>query len=162
MILTMSNEIIKIPDTRNILDLCVEAALQSTCQRAKCGSVIMAPNGKLVGVGYNSQPCDFSEFCIKDDLGPGFKSDRTCCIHAEQRAIHNTMMTFPNFISGSSLYFIRLDKDNIPMKAGDPYCTICSKAALDARVKFFNLWDGDGWRQYDTFYYNELSFQYGR
>jgi deoxycytidylate deaminase len=38
-------------------------------------------------------------------------TDKTCCIHAEQRAIMNALRNHPNEIEGADLYFMRLDKD---------------------------------------------------
>jgi deoxycytidylate deaminase len=106
-----------------------------------------------------SQPCNFNGSCFKDSLSIDFKSDKTCCIHAEQRAIIDTLRKNPERISGSSLFFIRLDENDIPKRSGDPYCTICSKMALDVGIKYFNLWHNDGWVAYETDYYNKLSFK---
>ena len=38
-------------------DELVEVARKSTCHRSKCGSIIVK-DGKIIGVGYNSQPCN--------------------------------------------------------------------------------------------------------
>lgn len=46
------------------------------------------------------------------------------------------------------------------LKAGKPYCTICSKMALDVGIAEFVLWHEEGITVYDTKEYNELSFQY--
>jgi hypothetical protein len=45
-------------------------------------------------------------------------------------------------------------------KSGKPYCTICSKSALDIGIKEFVLWHEDGICAYDTAEYNLLSFDY--
>jgi hypothetical protein len=42
--------------------------------------------------------------------------------------------------------------------AGAPYCTICSKMALDVGLRWFGLWHETGIRMYDTREYNDLSF----
>ena len=111
-----------------------EIALQSTCERARCGSVIVE-NDEIIGSGFNSPPghlesqrrcsCEKSSYHKK-------VTDKTCCIHAEQRAIMNALIDNPDKIIGSRLYFIRLDEEGKPSKAGKPYCTICSKMSLDA------------------------------
>lgn len=137
-------------------------ALNSTCLRSKCGSVIVADN-IIIGRGYNSPPMDnILHVCRKDSLPMDFKSDKTCCIHAEQRAIINALRNYSNKINEGRLYFIRLNENNEISYAGKPYCTICSKMALDVGLKEFVLWHEEGITVYDTEYYNELSFQYRR
>lgn len=152
---TLLNEL----EIKNSILTCIAVAKMSTCKRSKCGSVIVK-DGKVIGMGYNSMPCDKESVCIKDNLSPTFKSDKTCCIHAEQRAVFDALRTNPNAIVGSRLYFIRLDENDNPKHAGDPYCTICSKMALDVGIKEFVLWHKEGYTVYDTFEYNELSFKY--
>jgi hypothetical protein len=66
----------------------------------------------------------------------------------------------PDKLSGSRLYFIRLDENETPSRAGEPYCTICSKMALDVGISEFVLWHDKGVCVYDTRAYNSLSFQY--
>ena len=105
-------------------------------------------------------PCNEVADCFKDTLDKTFKSDKTCCIHAEQRAIMDALKDYPGQIRESRLYFIRLDDQNQPKKSGKPYCTICSKMALDAGISEFVLWHKEGITVYDTKEYNELSFQY--
>lgn len=46
------------------------------------------------------------------------------------------------------------------VKAGKPYCTICSKLALDVGIKEFALWHEEGITIYNTEEYNTLSYQY--
>ncbi len=135
-----------------------DVAKKSTCKRSKCGSVIVS-NGLIIGEGYNSMPCNEDSECFKDKLASTFKSDKTCCIHAEQRAILNALKN-NHELKDSVLYFIRLDENDEPKRSGEPYCTICSKMALDVGVAKFVLWHKEGWIAYGTKYYNELSFQY--
>lgn len=153
-----------LPEDGRILHMLIDIARRSTCHRSRCGALVT--NGTLyLGAGWNSKPRDcYSSECIKDSLPEGFKSDPTCCVHAEQRAIMDTLERegTNRGIFGSSLYFLRLDTEGKPEVAGDPYCTTCSKMALDIGIVFFCLWNGDGWRQYDTKIYNELSFSYGK
>ncbi len=67
----------------------------------------------------------------------------------------------PEKLFGSRLYFIRVDDGGLPSRAGGPYCTICSKMALDVGIEEFVLWHQKGICIYDTKEYNKLSFQYG-
>ena len=136
----------------------VSIAKKSTCYRSKCGSIIIN-NNQVIGRGYNSQPCNLNGLCFKDELSSDFKSDKTCCIHAEQRAIIDSLKNHPDEVQGSNLYFIRLDEYDNPKHSGEPYCTICSKMALDVGISKFNLWHSEGWTSYDADYYNKLSFK---
>ena len=134
----------------------VNVARKSTCERSKCGTIIIK-NDIIIGRGYNSQPCNLVGRCFKDSLPKEFKSDRTCCIHSEQRAIFDALSKGDPF--GSQLFFIRLDEHDNPKISGDPYCTICSKSALDVGISTFCLLHKEGWTAYDTNYYNKLSFK---
>lgn len=144
----------------NYFDAAVKIALGAKCRRSKCGSIIVK-NNEIIGTGYNSPPKDKTlDHCIKDRLPADFKSDKTCCIHAEQRAIMDALKRNPDKLAGSRLYFIRLDENGSPQKAGEPYCTICSKMALDTGVAEFVLWHEKGISVYDSDEYNTLSFQF--
>jgi len=137
-------------------------ALNATCERALCGSVIVK-NNKIIGSGFNSPPQNIEEqrkcTCSKDSYHKKV-TDKTCCIHAEQRAIIDALKNNPDKIVGSRLYFIRLDKDNNPAFAGKPFCTICSKLALDVGISEFVLWHKEGVCVYNTEEYNLLSYEY--
>lgn len=139
----------------------IEIAKMATCKRSKCGSIIVADECVIIGEGYNSMPCNETGECFKDKLSPTFKSDKTCCIHAEQRAIMNALENrWRDQIKGSTLFFIRLDENDNPKHSGEPYCSICSKMALDVGIANFVLWHKEGWTSYNTKEYNELTFQY--
>lgn len=141
---------------------CSREALKSTCLRSKCGSVIVKDN-EIIGKGYNSPPAnlEIQRRCICDKSSLHKKIvDKTCCIHAEQRAIINALINNPEKILGSQLYFIRLNKDEKQSYSGSPYCTLCSKMALDVGIKKFALWHKEGIAEYDTGEYNLLSFQF--
>lgn len=139
-----------------------EVAKLATCERAKCGSVIVKDN-TIIGSGYNSPPSEKENqrrcTCAKDSYDKKV-TDKTCCIHAEQRAIIDALKKNPEKLNGSRLYFIRLGKDDVLSKSGKPYCTICSKMSLDVGIEEFVLWHEEGIGVYDTDEYNTLSFQY--
>lgn len=141
---------------------CAEIARGATCGRSQCGSVIVY-HDKEIGIGFNSPPHDLDEQkrCAQEKNTYDKKvTDKTCCIHAEQRAIIDALRKYPSKIPGSRLYFIRLDADGAPSRAGKPYCTICSKMALDVGIAEFVLWHEEGVCVYDTDEYNDLSFQF--
>lgn len=140
-----------------------DTAQHATCQRDKCGSVVVSAIGKIIGRGYNSPPHDLESQrrCTVDKATyhPKVK-DTTCCIHAEQRAILDALHHYPSQVVGSTVYFMRLDTNGQPTYAGQPYCTLCSKIALDTGVAFFGLWHSSGAKLYPTPEYNTLSYQY--
>ncbi len=143
------------------IELAAIVAQDSTCHRSQCGSIIVK-NELIIGKGYNSPPGgERIDECFKDKLPPSFKSDRTCCMHAEERAVMDALRNHADKIEGSRLYFIRLSGEGKPVQAGLPYCTICSKMTLEAKVGEFVLWHEQGICVYNTTEYNELSFLYG-
>ena len=146
------------------LNQAAEIALQATCERSKCGCVIIVWD-ECIGRWYNTPPNNLESqrrcSCSKDGYHKKV-TDKTCCIHAEQRAIMDALKNHPDKIVGSRLYFIRLDENNNPSFAGKPYCTICSKMALDVGISEFVLSHQEGICVYGTEEYNNLSYQYSQ
>lgn len=139
-------------------------ALKSTCLRAKCGAVIVKDN-EIIGRGFNSPPknLESQRRCSNDKENYDKKvTDKTCCVHAEQRAIIDALNKNPKKLQGAKLYFIRLDKDGIKKFAGNPYCTIYSKMALDVGISHWILLHKEGICIYDAEEYNNLSFNYNK
>jgi len=137
-------------------------AKKSTCGRAKCGCVI-AKDGQIIGVGFNSPPKNLAsqKRCFSDKSSYDKKvTDKTCCIHAEQRAIIDALKKNPSKMLGSRLYLIRLDTEEKLTIAKEPYCTICSKFALEVGISEFVLYQKEGICVYDTEEYNDLSYRY--
>ncbi len=138
-----------------------QVAEHALCQRAKCGTVIVQ-DGKILGKGYNAPPLDaeMNRTCARE-LQPGKpKYDQTCCVHAEWRAIVDALKNDAQAVAGSTLYFTRVDSAGIIVKSGQPYCTVCSRLALDVGIKAFILWHEEGIVAYPTSDYNELSYSY--
>ncbi len=135
-------------------------ATSALCHRSRCGSVIVA-GGKVIGRGANSPAdgCALAE-CFKGALPAAFRSDRTCCVHAEQRAILDALRRHPNQVAGARLHFIRLDEHGQPAPAGAPYCTICSKMTQVAGISEFVLLHPEGITVYGADEYNRLSFRH--
>jgi deoxycytidylate deaminase len=134
----------------------------STCLRAKCGSIIVKDN-TIIGTGFNSPPGNLENQrrckCSKDDYDKKV-TDKTCCVHAEQRAILNALAKNSQRIIDSSLYFTRIDEWENLKVSGEPYCTICSKMALDIGISEFILFNKQGVCAYNTGEYNTLSFNF--
>jgi len=149
----------ELEEAKQYLYMTMQVAEFSKCLRTKSGSLIVN-GGMVIGKGFNSPPLNLSiESCLKDALPLDFDSDATCCVHAEQRAIMDALRAHPEKIKGSRLYYVRLDTKNNLLFAESPYCTICSKLALDAGIGEFVLWHSKGICVYDTVEYNALSFQ---
>lgn len=144
------------------LQAAIVAARQASCLRSRCGSVIVK-DGYIIGTGFNS-PAGERETerrCTADKTAYDSKvTDKTCCMHAEERAIMDALRHRPDQLLGSTLYFIRLDGEGNPQHAGAPYCTLCSKLALDAGIALFVLWHEAGMTAYPTDEYNRLSYDF--
>lgn len=138
------------------------AARKATCHKAKCGTVIVK-NGEILGEGWNSPPRELEEQRTCDRIfGHADKEgfDTTCCVHAEWRAILNALRTNGDDVRGADLYFARIDDKGAILKAGDPYCTVCSRLALESGIATFFLWRDEGICAFDTKEYNTLSYNY--
>lgn len=147
---------------RKFIDEAAIMARKSTCSRSKCGCVIVN-NAEIIGRGFNSPPNDLESQrrCSNNKENYNRKiTDRTCCIHAEQRVMFDALKNHPEKLQDSKLYFIRLDKNGNKLFSGKPYCTICSKMALDLGIKEFILWHEDGICSYGAEEYNNKSFGY--
>ncbi len=136
-------------------------AQKSMCTRGHGGAVI-AKDGTIIGRGYNAPPKNDSHHakCHLDQrTSRKPKSDRTCCVHAEWRAITDAF-THGHDVAGSDLYFIGASDDGSMRYSGAPYCTVCSRLALDLGILRFGLWHETGITLYDTATYNDLSYAY--
>lgn len=139
----------------------VALARQAGCSDAHCGAVIVK-DGEIIGRGFNSPPMGASTnrcHIPKTDYHTRV-TDKTCCIHAEVRAIHDALRHSSDKLLGSDLYFVRVDGAGGPKYSGAPYCTLCSKLVLDAGIATFHLLHEEGIVSYPTDEYNERSFSY--
>ncbi len=145
-------------------------AQKAECLRDKCGAVVVL-NGEIIGRGFSSpagglvldkngesnRKCELN---LITSAKP--KSDRTCCVHAEWRAIISALKQKNDTqnLNGSILYFTRVDGEGNILKSGEPYCTVCSRLALDNGISYLALWHESGIKLYNTREYNELSYQF--
>ncbi len=138
-----------------------DAAQSALCTKAKCGSVIVK-NGEVIGAGYNAPPlnAEGNRMCGATHTNGKPKYDATCCLHAEWRAILDAVKHNPDKLYGSQLYFVRVDDAGAVIRSGRPYCTVCSRLALDAGIATFALWHEEGIGEYPTDEYNKLSYEY--
>lgn len=137
-------------------------AQNATCERAKCGTVIVC-DGEIIGEGFNGPALgeESNRTCGDEyDLDIKPKYDKTCCIHAEWRAILDACKRNADKIAGSVLYFMRVDDSGNFTDAGDPYCTTCSRMTLEAGIGQFALWNAEGADIYDADEYNRRSYEY--
>lgn len=139
-------------------------ALSARCLRAKCGAIIVASDGVMIGSGYNAPPTDdvLLQKCSNEnyDRTKKPKYDLTCCVHAEWRAIIDALKNNSERLRGATLYYVRLGDDGNIRRSGQPFCTVCSRLALDVGIATFGLWHEDGVMLYDTNDYNERSYAY--
>lgn len=150
------------PDHLRFFNLAAEVAKKVTCERAKCGSVVVAASGEVIGEGYNAPPLEdeSQRICSAEwRLNTKPKYDKTCCVHAEWNATLNACKYAPDKLEEATLYFMRIDEDGNFTDAGEPYCTVCSRLALQSGIAQFALWN-NGPDIYMTTDYNRLSYAY--
>ncbi|MBE3605037.1 hypothetical protein IMX07_15580 [bacterium] len=137
-------------------------AHKATCNRAHCGAIIVSSEGRIIGKGYNAPPLgDEGQRMCDAQLDQSIKknNDKTCCVHAEWNALISALKEHGDMVDGSTLYFMRVDEDGNFTEAGEPYCTVCSRLALESGVATFGLWNG-GPQMIDTTTYNQKSYAY--
>lgn len=148
-------------------------ALDSECGEAKCGAVLVGSSAfdpqrgtyrlfehSMLSVGFNGPPGGKNALrrCGRTQpskLHP--RADRTCCVHAEARAILSAPR---DRLVGSKLYFARVDGAGNLKPSGRPYCVSCSKLAVEVGVSTWVLWHEDGPHEYGAERYHELSLRY--
>jgi hypothetical protein len=138
-----------------------KVAEEATCFKAKCGSIIVTKDGKTIGSGFNAPPAGDEEQRLCSAImviNENPKYDKTCCVHAEWQAILNATKTHGTAIEGSTLYFMRVNKEGDFTDAGLPFCTVCSRLALESGVSYFALYNDNGADIYDTKEYNTVSY----
>lgn len=138
-----------------------DTAKDATCLRAKCGSVIVK-DSVIIGKGFNSPALDdeSQRLCSADmDTSIKPKYDKTCCIHAEWRAVLDACKTDADKLAGSVLYFMRIDAAGNFTDAGDPFCTVCSRLTMESGVEEFALYNNEGADVYTLDEYNSKSYE---
>lgn len=141
-----------------------QVAQQATCDQAHCGAVIVSADGVVIGTGYNAPPQgDESQRMCDAQFDTTLKktSDKTCCVHAEWNAIIDALKHHGTAVEGSTLYFMRVNDKGDVTDAGDPWCTVCSRLALESGIATFGLWN-QGPEMIDTQTYNIRSYSYFR
>lgn len=139
-----------------------KVAMKATCLKARCGAIVVSEDGQVIGYGYNAPPLndENQRQCLNSyPKSSKPKSDRTCCVHAEWNAILEALKSHPAEVEGSTLYFMRIDENNNFTEAGEPYCTVCSRLALQSGIKVFGLWN-DGPEMWDAKEYNIKSYEF--
>lgn len=145
---------------RPYFEKAANVAREATCLRAKCGSIIVK-NEVIIGEGFNSPAGNdedqrLCEAAMDTAIKP--KYDKTCCIHAEWRAVLEACKTNVDKLAGSVLYFMRINNDGEFTDAGDPFCTVCSRLTLEAGVGEFALYNNGGADIYALDEYNQKSY----
>jgi deoxycytidylate deaminase len=146
---------------RPYFESAADVAKDATCLRAKCGSIIVK-DSIIIGQGFNSPALDNEDqrLCAAEmDTTLKPKYDKTCCIHAEWRAVLDACKTNADKIGGSVLYFMRINEAGEFTDAGDPFCTVCSRLTMEAGVSEFALYNNGGADIYPLDEYNLKSYQ---
>lgn len=141
--------------------MAAEIANDATCRRAKCGSIIVH-DMLIIGKGFNSpaRNDDTQRLCEAEmDTAVRPKYEKTCCIHAEWRAVLDACKTNANKLKGSVLYFMRVDENGDFTDAGGPFCTVCSRLTMEAGVSEFALYNSGGADIYPLDEYNMKSYE---
>lgn len=142
-------------------EMAAEVAKDATCLRAKCGSVIVK-NSIVIGTGFNSPALNLEDQRVCEaemNTTAKPKYDKTCCIHAEWRAVLDACKTSADRLAGSVLYFMRIDEHGAFTDAGDPFCTVCSRFTMEAGIGEFALYNRDGADIYSLDEYNKKSYE---
>ena len=139
-----------------------KVAAHATCNRAHCGAIIVTSDGEIIGRGYNAPPQgDESQRMCDVVLDKTIKqnNDKTCCVHAEWNAIIDALKHHGAKVEGSTLYFMRVNDDDEFTEAGDPYCTVCSRLAMETGITTFGFWN-NGPEMIEAGEYNKRSYEY--
>lgn len=149
-------------DHEHYFELAAAQARRATCHRAKCGSVIVTSDGHVIGAGFNAPPrhLESMRYCdAKLDMTKKPSYDKTCCVHAEWNAIMGALKDYGEKVNGARLYFMRVDEDGAWTDAGEPFCTVCSRLALESGLDEFALWVDGAPKIYDTTRYNADTYK---
>jgi deoxycytidylate deaminase len=147
---------------RRFFELAGEQAKLATCRRAKCGAVIVSESGEVIGAGFNAPPlgdedCQYCEVDLDVSVRP--KYDKTCCVHAEWNAMIDALKNHAAEMSGSTLYFMRVDNEGEFTDAGVPFCTVCSRLAMQIGLGKFALWARGEPKIYSAKEYNLATYR---
>ena len=148
-------------DNTAYFKMAADEARRSPCTRGRGGAIVVH-GSVVIGKGYNAPPCGDprNAKCHLDQrTSRKPKSDRTCCVHAEWRALTNALKS-GHTLEGADLYFAGIDTEGNLRYSGAPYCTVCSRLALDLGIARFGLWHESGIVMYDTKTYNDLSYAF--
>lgn len=139
-----------------------QAARRALCLRSRCGAVLVK-DGRILAAGYNGPPQDDLALRSCHSLVPSRhkpKADRSCCLHAEWKALEDALLQCPVDVVGSTMVFCRVDANGQMLKSGNPYCTVCSRLTLHRGVGFWMLWHEGGIQVYSATEYHRLSERY--
>lgn len=124
------------------MNIAREAAMRSTCFRARHGAVIIKDD-QIISTGYVGAPrgtkdCFERNNCLRRELGiPSGQRYELCrSVHSEQNAIINASRAGVSVLGGKMyLYSVKLD-DEGKEKFIDSYpCFICKKMIVNAGIK---------------------------
>jgi deoxycytidylate deaminase len=133
------------------MQLAAQYAAKSRCSRAQCGAVIVADD-RIISYGFNSPPKNNPRHATCDRTVPSSKKPKS------DRIIEARVSGYP--LSDAILFFVRIDENGQIKRSGRPYCTVCSRLALDNDIGYWALYHEDGIRIYNSVDYNRESILY--
>ena len=80
----------------------------------------------------------------------------------ENRSTTSRVVSMRNGGRSLTLYYVRLDQAGERKPSSVPFCTVCSRLALDVGITTFALWHETGIVCYETGDYNDRSYAYHR
>ena len=132
------------------VEIAVEQANKSPCQKSKRGVVIYDHSSKMFSVGFNSSPnfiCNGSQVCKKHC--------NQLCVHAEQAALIKLTAEKKEL----NMLHVKTKKGKL-VPSGEPSCWQCSRLVLsDERISWFWLFHEDGWYKYSTNLFHDLTLK---
>lgn len=131
------------------LNLALNVAMRSTCNRRKYGAVIVN-NDEVVSTGYNGAPrgvknCNDLDQCyrIQNGIPSGSQYEKCRSVHAEMNAIISASR---QSMVGGILYLHGFDEHNDPLELAN-CCDICTRLIINSGIEYIVTPNGDS---YDT------------
>lgn len=152
----------RIAEIESYFQFAAMVAQEATCRRARCGAVIVQ-DGEVIGEGYNSPPLNDEGQRMCDspkDVARKPKYDKTCCLHAEWRAVLDAYKKNAQKVKGATLYFVRLGEAANFDDFGQPFCTTCSRLMMEAELSDYRVWNNSGVDVYPLAEYNQKTYEF--
>lgn len=128
-----------------IVDLAVEAAMQSPCLSRRGAVIWLEGRGGVwhAASGHNHKPC-FARQCTSNDACK--LTCRSEAVHAEEHAIIDALKNRYNVL-GANMLHVKV-KNGAIVPSGQPSCLECAKLIVASGIEFMWLFHEEGWQRY--------------